>query len=287
MQSGRPVPRHPALGEPARAPTSWPTRRTRTSAPARSRSLTSDDAGVAGPGHRRRGRRPRGPGSTHTPMSLVHATIEPGARLDLPWHVDFNALVYVLAGSGTVGVDAPADPDRASPRCSAAATSSRSPPPRSRRAARPTLEVIVVGGRPIREPLAWAGPFVMNTKAEVHAGVRGLPAGPLRHIPACTVRRRRAGGCRHGEVRRLDASTRIRSAAVSWGERRDLNPRHPRPQRGALPAELRPPCESADVAALGRTPEEPERQCSRSRRAAPRRNPGAPWTSVTSRRRGR
>ena len=38
-----------------------------------------------------------------TPMTLVHATIEPGARLDLPWNVDFNALVYVLAGSGSVG----------------------------------------------------------------------------------------------------------------------------------------------------------------------------------------
>ena len=48
----------------------------------------------------------RGPGSTHTPMSLVHATVEPGARLDLPWNNEFNALVYVLAGAGTVGVDA-------------------------------------------------------------------------------------------------------------------------------------------------------------------------------------
>ena len=26
-----------------------------------------------------------------------------------------------------------------------------------------------------------------------------------------------------------------------WGERRGLNPRHPGPQPGALPAELRPP----------------------------------------------
>ena len=47
-----------------------------------------------------------GPGTTYTPMSLVHATIEPGARLELPWDVDFNALVYVLNGSGTVGTDA-------------------------------------------------------------------------------------------------------------------------------------------------------------------------------------
>ena len=52
-------------------------------------------------------------------MALVHATLEPGARLDLPWDVDFNALVYVLAGHGTVGVDAAARSGPASPPCSA------------------------------------------------------------------------------------------------------------------------------------------------------------------------
>src|SRR5688572_15238326 len=38
----------------------------------------------------------RGPGSTYTPMAMVHATVAPGAELSLPWDVDFNALVYVL-----------------------------------------------------------------------------------------------------------------------------------------------------------------------------------------------
>ena len=46
-----------------------------------------------------------GPGSTYTPITLVHATVSPGARLNLPWRRDFNALVYVLAGQGTVGSD--------------------------------------------------------------------------------------------------------------------------------------------------------------------------------------
>src|SRR5690348_17918426 len=41
-----------------------------------------------------------GPGVTHTPISLLHASITPGAQLRLPWRADFNALVYVLAGSG-------------------------------------------------------------------------------------------------------------------------------------------------------------------------------------------
>ena len=44
-----------------------------------------------------------GPGSTSTPMTLVHATLSPGARLSLPWRADHNALLYVMNGFGTVG----------------------------------------------------------------------------------------------------------------------------------------------------------------------------------------
>ena len=46
-----------------------------------------------------------GPGSTHTPIAVAHATLAPGARLEIPWPTDFNALAYVLAGSGTVGAE--------------------------------------------------------------------------------------------------------------------------------------------------------------------------------------
>src|ERR1700716_4263700 len=44
----------------------------------------------------------RGPGVTYSPISVVHATIQPGAELDIPWRNDFNALVYVLSGAGDV-----------------------------------------------------------------------------------------------------------------------------------------------------------------------------------------
>src|SRR3954453_12070070 len=42
-----------------------------------------------------------GPGVTHTPITMVHATVTPGAQLVLPWRRDFNGLVYSLAGNGT------------------------------------------------------------------------------------------------------------------------------------------------------------------------------------------
>ncbi len=53
-----------------------------------------------------------GPGSTYSPMTLVHASLAPTARLDLPWRKDFNALVYVLAGAGHRRPGPPADPHR-------------------------------------------------------------------------------------------------------------------------------------------------------------------------------
>src|SRR5262249_56768930 len=45
----------------------------------------------------------KGPGITHTPITVVHATVSPGAQARLPWRPDFNALGYVLAGNRTVG----------------------------------------------------------------------------------------------------------------------------------------------------------------------------------------
>lgn len=124
-----------------------------------------------------------GPGSTYTPMTLVHATLSPGARLVLPWRADYNALVYVLAGSGSVGAEtrpiqtgqlALFGPGDTVTVAAAAVQEARTP----------NLELIVLGGRPIREPVAWMGPFVMNTREEVMQAVADYQAGRLGSIPA-------------------------------------------------------------------------------------------------------
>ncbi|MDP8975535.1 MAG: pirin family protein [Actinomycetota bacterium] len=125
----------------------------------------------------------RGPGSTHTPIALSHATISPGAQLVLPWRADFNALVYALAGRGTVGSDG--RPFRMGQLAVLAKgdfiTLAAHPTQESRS---PTLDVLVLGGRPIGEPVVAYGPFVMNTEAEVMQAMQDYQAGRLGRTPA-------------------------------------------------------------------------------------------------------
>jgi len=124
-----------------------------------------------------------GPGTTYTPMAMVHATVAPGAALELPWNVDFNALVYVLSGDGTVGTD------RQPLRSGQLAVLGRGDFVRvdagERQESRhPAMEVVVLGGRPIREPVAWSGPFVMNNKAEVLQAFEDFQKGRMGQQPA-------------------------------------------------------------------------------------------------------
>jgi hypothetical protein len=125
-----------------------------------------------------------GPGSTYTPMTMVHATVAPGASLTLPWREDFNALGYVLAGHGTVGPEriAAGTGQLAVFGAGGAITVTADAEQDARHAA--GLDIILLGGAPIRESIAWGGPFVMNTKAEVQQAFEDYQQGKLGSIPA-------------------------------------------------------------------------------------------------------
>jgi redox-sensitive bicupin YhaK (pirin superfamily) len=127
-----------------------------------------------------------GPGSTHTPITLVHATVSPGAQVRLPWRAEFNALGYVLAGSGTVGAEK--RPLRAGQLAVFGPGSSLTiAGNRVMEGPSPTLDILLLGGEPIREPVAAYGPFVMNTRAELARAFEDFQAGRLGSIPAQSV----------------------------------------------------------------------------------------------------
>ncbi len=118
----------------------------------------------------------KGPGHTHTPIVLAHATLQPGARVALEWPREFNALVYALSGAGHAGdvqgralrsgqvaalgsgdvVVVEADADASEP-----------------------LEVLLLGGKPLREPVFSYGPFVMNAKSEIVEAIDDFQAGKM------------------------------------------------------------------------------------------------------------
>lgn len=125
----------------------------------------------------------QGPGVTHTSITILHVTLEPGAQLDLPWRPEFNALVYVLNGKGTVGVKKhPIHTGQLAVHGDGDAIRVTADPRQESR--HPALDLYIMGGQPIREPVAHYGPFVMNTREELIQAFEDYQAGRLGVIPA-------------------------------------------------------------------------------------------------------
>jgi redox-sensitive bicupin YhaK (pirin superfamily) len=133
-----------------------------------------------------------GPGATFTPITLVHASLSPGATMTLPWRPDFNSLAYVLAGTGQVG------PDKTAIKTGQLIvfgpgdffTLTADPKQDS---STPNFEVLLLGGQPIREPVVHYGPFVMNTRDEIVQALEDYQAGRLGQIPAETLPHKHEG----------------------------------------------------------------------------------------------
>jgi redox-sensitive bicupin YhaK (pirin superfamily) len=124
----------------------------------------------------------RGPGSTHTPIIVAHATLAPSAQVTLPWPVGFNALAYTLSGAGSVGADT------ASVRTGQLAVLVDGDSVTLRASQSEVLDVLLLGGQPIGEPVAAYGPFVMNTRAELQQAFDDFQKGRLGTIPADGIR---------------------------------------------------------------------------------------------------
>jgi len=156
-------------------------------ASSRVKLLTSADGGalirlIAGEvdGH-------HGPGSTHTPITLIHATVHPGASATIAWNPDYNALVYNLGGKAGVGPNRRPllDGQLAVLGRGSSVTVSAEDTQDDRH--RGGVELLLLGGLPIGEPVAMYGPFVMNTKAELLQAFEDYQSGRLGVIPTAVI----------------------------------------------------------------------------------------------------
>ena len=120
--------------------------------------------------------------------SYVDVSVPPGKRKRLAIEADRNAFAYVFAGSGTFR-------DASDPR--AVLTESGADPSAPARydagnhslvlfdrgdeivvqAGEEGIRFLLVSGRPIEEPVAWYGPIVMNTRAELRQAMTELQEG--------------------------------------------------------------------------------------------------------------
>ena len=115
---------------------------------------------------------------THTPIVYQHWKMEPGAAVDLPLPDDHRVGVYVFDGAAEVGGERVMDGQLAVLGDGAGVTL----------ASAEGASFLVLGGKPLNEPIAWGGPFVMNTHREVMEAFMDYQSGKMGRIPAEIVR---------------------------------------------------------------------------------------------------
>jgi redox-sensitive bicupin YhaK (pirin superfamily) len=121
-----------------------------------------------------------GPGVTHSPITYAHVTLAPGAQLSVPWNPSFSAMGYVLTGRGRAGAERRPIEDG---QLVVFGPGDYLVVEAADRQAEP-LDVLLLGGLPIRAPIAHYGPFVMNTRDEIVQAIEDYEAGRLGIIPA-------------------------------------------------------------------------------------------------------
>lgn len=116
---------------------------------------------------------------TRTPILYLHFTLDPGARVVQPVPADWTAFAYVFGGVARLGRDA--REVRAGQAAVFADDGDAVVLAVEKGAARPA-EVLLIGGLPLREPVARYGPFVMNTESEILEAIEDFRAGRLGRI---------------------------------------------------------------------------------------------------------
>lgn len=119
--------------------------------------------------------------NTRTPIMFLHYTLAPGARVIEPAPPVYNVFAYVFGGSGTFGGN---ERSATAHQMVLFANDGESLSINSSPEGGDDLEVLVIGGVPLREPVARYGPFVMNTNEEIAQAIEDYQSGKMGQIGA-------------------------------------------------------------------------------------------------------
>lgn len=112
---------------------------------------------------------------THTPIIYLHYTLQPGGSVVQQIPPDHNALVYVFSGEAMLGIN---KRKLAEGQLGTMSTGDSLVLKNADHAAQP-VELLILAGVPIGEPLSRHGPFVMNTDEEIRQAIEDYRSGKM------------------------------------------------------------------------------------------------------------
>lgn len=116
---------------------------------------------------------------TRTPIMYLHYTLQPGGKVSQAVPANYNAFAYVIDGQGLAGKEERSI--RESQMVAFAQDGEEVVLAVSPQAAGP-MNVLLIAGVPLNEPVARYGPFVMNTREEIYQAVLDYNSGRMGKI---------------------------------------------------------------------------------------------------------
>ena len=113
---------------------------------------------------------------TRTPIIYLHYRIKPGGIVNQKVSHDYNAFAYVVDGAGLFGVEREPGTDGQMIMFAPDGHGLIIENPADAKAA---LEVLLIAGVPLNEPVARYGPFVMNTAGEIRQAIEDYQLGRM------------------------------------------------------------------------------------------------------------